>query len=183
METSAEPGTILVSDNTYRLARNAFEWQALGEIPVKGMSHLMQVYRPLNSKKTEEPDQDPQDHCCTNVVIGRSVEQQTLKKSIEDLSAGKGGIVLRDRRQGHGQVVHGQPDPPAFHAPKMPYAPPPKPWNPRGGPAPGADTSLLHTQIHWLRVRCRSYGHFAPLFGLVRPAAGMDPHTSRRSVR
>ena len=43
METSAEPGTVLVSENTYRLVRDLFDWQPIGELPVKGLSQPMSV--------------------------------------------------------------------------------------------------------------------------------------------
>ena len=93
METSAEPGTVLVSDNTYRLVRDLFEWDPIGEIPVKGMSQPMPVYRPLALNKTEEPDQDARALGFTQGIIGRNKEQQILKNCIEDLRAGIGGIV------------------------------------------------------------------------------------------
>ncbi len=38
METAAEPGTVLVSQNTFQLVESEFEWQSLGEITVKGVS-------------------------------------------------------------------------------------------------------------------------------------------------
>ena len=50
MEPAAEPGTVLVSENTYRLAERSFEWQSLGEITAKGFSQPVAVYRPLAAK-------------------------------------------------------------------------------------------------------------------------------------
>ena len=37
METAAEPGTVLVSEHTYRLISSQFDWQPLGEISIKGL--------------------------------------------------------------------------------------------------------------------------------------------------
>jgi len=52
MESAAQPGTVLVTDNTYRLTRTLFEWQGLGEISVKGVSQPVTVYRPLAARAT-----------------------------------------------------------------------------------------------------------------------------------
>src|SRR5688500_1554535 len=46
MEAAAEPGTVLVSERTYRLVDSQFEWQALGEISIKGVSQPVAVYQP-----------------------------------------------------------------------------------------------------------------------------------------
>jgi class 3 adenylate cyclase len=47
METSAQPGTILISENTYRIVANKFLWESLGTILVKGISQPIAVFRPL----------------------------------------------------------------------------------------------------------------------------------------
>ena len=47
MEESCKPGTVLVGKNTYRSARELFEWQSLGETAVKGLEQPLAVYRPL----------------------------------------------------------------------------------------------------------------------------------------
>jgi len=43
METAAEPGTVLVSEHTYRLVESQFDWQSLGQISVKGVSQPVAV--------------------------------------------------------------------------------------------------------------------------------------------
>ena len=45
METSAEPGTVLVSEQTYRLAKEFFEFEPLGKIQVKGKEQPVAAYR------------------------------------------------------------------------------------------------------------------------------------------
>jgi len=47
MESTAEPGTIQVSDNTYRLTEGYFEFKPLGEIEVKGKKELVKAYQLL----------------------------------------------------------------------------------------------------------------------------------------
>lgn len=47
MESTAQPGTIQVSENTYRLTEGYFEFKALGEIEVKGKKEPVKAYRLL----------------------------------------------------------------------------------------------------------------------------------------
>jgi class 3 adenylate cyclase/tetratricopeptide (TPR) repeat protein len=160
METSAEAGTILVSDNTFRLVRNHFEWLSLGEIPVKGMSHPMPVYRPLAYNKSIEPEQDLQDCCFTPGVIGREKEQKILKKSIEDLHAGRGGIVLVTGVKGMGksfmvnQLRQHFMRQNALLAAAQNMEPAHR--------SPDDEGYTLPAPVRWLRGRSRSYGHLRP---------------------
>ena len=50
MEAAAEPDTVLVSENTYRLVRALFDWEPLGEASVKGIAAPVPVYRPLGRR-------------------------------------------------------------------------------------------------------------------------------------
>ena len=45
MESSAQPGTVMVADTTYRLVGDAFEFESIGQIPVKGKEKPVVVYR------------------------------------------------------------------------------------------------------------------------------------------
>jgi len=47
MESTAQPGTIQVSENTYRLTEGYFDFQPLGEIEVKGKKEPVKAYRLL----------------------------------------------------------------------------------------------------------------------------------------
>ncbi len=44
IEQAAEPGSILVSDSTYQLARTAFRWEQRGEVECKGVHYPVSVY-------------------------------------------------------------------------------------------------------------------------------------------
>ncbi len=48
LQTSAEPGSIMVSENTYALIKKRFFWLPLGKIRVKGISNPIEVYRPIS---------------------------------------------------------------------------------------------------------------------------------------
>jgi predicted ATPase/class 3 adenylate cyclase/ribosomal protein L40E len=45
MESAAEPGTIQVAENTYRLSKDYFDFKALGEIDVKGKKEPVKAYQ------------------------------------------------------------------------------------------------------------------------------------------
>lgn len=160
METSAEPGTVLVSENTYRLVRNQFEWLSLGEISIKGLSHSMPVYRPLAHTKTVEPAEDTIALRPSNEIIGRKKEQQILKKCIDDLYAGRGGIVLITGQKGVGKSVlvnqtrqHLSRQNALFAAAQN-IDPTSK--------ANKTDTIIPNKPIRWMNGRCRSYNHLRP---------------------
>jgi len=50
MEQTAEPGSVQVSEHTYRRAKPFFDFETLGEIPVKGKSEPVATYRPIRRK-------------------------------------------------------------------------------------------------------------------------------------
>jgi class 3 adenylate cyclase len=47
MEQLANPGSILVSEHTYKLTEGYFEFKALGKTQVKGVEELLNVYEVL----------------------------------------------------------------------------------------------------------------------------------------
>lgn len=102
MEQAAEVGTVLVSENTYRLVENQFDWLPLGEIKVKGISHPLNVYRPLTSRPSVER---PQDYELANPLIGRDEDLEMLLHCIQNLDEGRGGIVLVTGERGMGKSL------------------------------------------------------------------------------
>jgi class 3 adenylate cyclase len=103
MEESAEPGTVLVSENTYRLVQSRFEWQPLGEITVRGISHPVAVYRPLTHRADVERPQRLQLYGLSIPLIGREEEFRTIKRHVEGLYDGRGGIVMVTGEKGLGK--------------------------------------------------------------------------------
>jgi class 3 adenylate cyclase len=91
METASEPGTVLATENTYRLVAPLFEWQALGEITVKGVSQPLAVYRPL--APCAAPGRGRGIAGVETPLVGRDAEFRALQAAIERLQSGAGGIV------------------------------------------------------------------------------------------
>lgn len=102
METAAAPGTVLVSENTYRLVRHRFEWRPLGEISVKGVSEPVTIYRPLTPRADLERREAYE---LPSPLVGRDAELDTLKSYVEDLRDGLGGIVTLSGEQGMGKSL------------------------------------------------------------------------------
>ena len=103
METAAEAGTVLVSENTFRLAETEFQWQSLGNIPVKGVSQPVGVYRPLAPHPETEGRHELPSAEQVLPPIGRQKEYQTLLVCIQELFEGRGGITLVTGDKGVGK--------------------------------------------------------------------------------
>ena len=101
MEQAAVPGTVLVSENTYRLAATHFEWEILGELQVKGISQPVAVYRPLNY--IGRGPHRSQTFGLSSPLVGREGEFQTLVHRLQDLDAGRGAIVMVTGDKGVGK--------------------------------------------------------------------------------
>ena len=50
MEQTAEPGTVQIAQPTYKLVKPLFEFEALGEIAIKGKEEPVPVYRVIGRK-------------------------------------------------------------------------------------------------------------------------------------
>ncbi len=101
METTAEPGTVLVSEYTYQLVANRFEWQPLGEIHVKGIARPIAAYRPLRAR----PPTAPPTFDLTAPFIARTAAFAMLTGCVDALCSGRGGIVLLTGEKGMGKSL------------------------------------------------------------------------------
>ena len=180
METAAEAGTVLVSENTYRLVQSQFEWKPLGEITVKGVSQPVAVYRPLAPRPDADGLPRLQTYGLSIPLIGRKVEFRTLKGCVEDLYDGRGGIVIVTGDKGLGKSFlvaevrhhfarHGALLAEAHAAGSVGD-------RPERGPAP----------LTWLRGRCRSYDQswpFSMWLDLLRGWLGMREGEPKEETR
>ena len=152
MEAAAEPGTVLVSENTYHLVQSEFEWQSLGRISVKGISQPVAVYRPLSPRSGARRSLRLETYGLSLFMVGRDEESQALKRCIQDLRAGQGGIVMLTGDEGMGkshlvaQVRQQDMRDLALQA-KM-----------RGS----NDPADFFPTLTWLQGRCRSYEQSRP---------------------
>ncbi len=92
MESNAEPGTILVSENTHRLAGRFFDFQSLGGIRVKGKEKAIPAYRLIRPSEVETRIEASVAKGLTRFV-GRRRELETLKEAFEKARSGEGQVV------------------------------------------------------------------------------------------
>ncbi len=176
METAAEPGTVLVSENTYRLTATQFEWLPLGEIMVKGVSHPIAVYRPLAPRlSTERPAYE-----LPNPVIGRDAEMESLKACIANLSGGIGGVVIITGEQGMGKTVLTD-EVRHYLARQNALLAEARDKHAREDALPAETSGVM-----WLRGRCRSYTQsqpFAMWQDVLRNWLGIRQNEPREQTR
>ena len=92
MESSAEPGTVLASRNTYRLSRDFFEFGSKGPIQVKGKDAPQEAYILLRSSEVGTRIAAAAAKGLTRFV-GRKRELEVLEDAFEKAASGKGQVV------------------------------------------------------------------------------------------
>ncbi|HEX7434585.1 MAG TPA: adenylate/guanylate cyclase domain-containing protein [Anaerolineaceae bacterium] len=103
MESAAESGTVLVTEDTYSLAESQFKWLPLGEIMVKGISHPIAVFRPLTPLENADQGHTIEAMGYSIPLIDRDVEFQSIKSCVEDLFDGRGRIIMLTGDKGMGK--------------------------------------------------------------------------------
>jgi tetratricopeptide (TPR) repeat protein len=92
MESSADPGSILISDNTHRLAKEFFEFGAPSAFQVKGKQEPVEAYRLIKPTEVETRIAASAAKGLTRFV-GRTHEIETLKAAFEKVQSGEGQVV------------------------------------------------------------------------------------------
>src|SRR5262245_36396279 len=87
MEQLANPGTILVTEQTQRLTEGYFEFKALGKTQVKGVEAALSVYEVLGAGPLRTKLQVAMRRGLTRFV-GRHMEMNQLQRALEQVRAG-----------------------------------------------------------------------------------------------
>ncbi len=143
LESLAEPGTVLVSEETYRLTVLQFKWESLGEITIRGISNPIAAYRPLEPLSESEQEHRLQEYGLSIPLIGREDEIKSIENVIYDLRNGVGGIIMVSGMAGLGKsrlLTEVQ----------------------QSIKREEALSTEDRLKITWLRGRCRSYDHSLP---------------------
>ena len=92
MQTMAKPGTILVSADTHKMARDFFRLKALGKVKVKGKEEPLEAYQLIEAGEVETRIEAAVARGLTKFV-GRKREITALKEAFEEAGAGSGQVV------------------------------------------------------------------------------------------
>jgi len=92
MESSANPGTILLSDNTQKLVRDFFELESIGEIEIKGKKELQKAFKLIKTGTVGTRIGASVAKGLTRFV-GRKNSIDTLIGVFEKIKSGSGQIV------------------------------------------------------------------------------------------
>ena len=92
MESLATPGSILVSEQTYKLTEGYFEFKALGQAQIKGFAEPLNIYEvagvgPLRTKLQLSVRRG------LARFVGRQSELEQLQRALESAKAGHGQIA------------------------------------------------------------------------------------------
>ena len=106
MESSAEPGTILLTDETFKLIEPLFEAVDLGYIDVKGKAEPVHVHRLLETKPEPAPVRDVAG--VHSPMVGRDSELAQIEGTVRELRSGRGATiaVTGDPGLGKTRLVH-----------------------------------------------------------------------------
>ncbi len=101
MEQTAVPGTVQVTEETYRLVAPFFDCDALGEVEVKGKAAPVKTYRPLGLKKSPGTLRGLEG--LASPLVGRETQLRILKQQVEQLKLGTGAFVAITGEAGLGK--------------------------------------------------------------------------------
>jgi class 3 adenylate cyclase/tetratricopeptide (TPR) repeat protein len=91
LESAAQPGTVLISEDTQRLVAELAETEPLPPLQLKGKTTPVQGFRLLSASAHAGRPRGIEG--MSSPLVGRAQEFQSLKQAIASLEAGLGGIV------------------------------------------------------------------------------------------
>jgi class 3 adenylate cyclase/tetratricopeptide (TPR) repeat protein len=102
MEQVAEPGTVYISENTYRAVHDYVDCEPLGAVAVKGKSEPVVAYRAVREKGIHSRLDVSAAHGLTQFV-GRADELGRLRELTEQIQAGFGRVLFLSGEAGVGK--------------------------------------------------------------------------------
>lgn len=92
MEQTAVPGTVQISEETYKLVSPLFEFETLGMIEIKGKAEPVKTYRPL--KRKTSPGRVRGIEELDTPLVGREYEFGIFEDLMINLGKGDGGLLF-----------------------------------------------------------------------------------------
>lgn len=94
LEKHAEPGTLLVSHDSWRLTRGAFDYQPLPPLRVKGLADPVLTYRLLGERAAGQRASGRGIDGLDTVLIGRAAPLAALDAAVRGLAPGGAGRLV-----------------------------------------------------------------------------------------
>lgn len=91
MQSSADPNTIFITENTHRLVPALFEFEDKGNMEIKGKAEPVHVYRVLEARKGAIKTRGIAG--LSSPMVGRRRESATLQQIADDVKMGHGSSV------------------------------------------------------------------------------------------
>jgi class 3 adenylate cyclase len=168
MQAAAEPGAVLVTGNTQRMVAQAFDFDDLGELQLKGKTEPVHAFRVLGRRAAPGPRRGLGWAGLESPMVGRQAPLDRLSSLLDVVRAGRGRVCFIVGEPGIGKsrllaefrrvALDGRVD----------GAGPPAPLTGAGKDAEaGADGTPI-----WIEARCVSYGRNMPYHLLVEIVRG-----------
>ena len=106
LQVLAEPGTVVVSEQTRRLGRGIFEYKDLGRRDLKGFDQPVQAWQVIRESKVRSRFHALRASALTPLV-GRQAELQEVRQLWDSVQARQGKALLLTRRTGCRKVAPG----------------------------------------------------------------------------
>jgi class 3 adenylate cyclase len=166
MQAAADPGTVIVTEATLRLAPEAFDAEDLGEIEVKGKSDRVHAYRIVGRRAAPGRRRGLERIGLDSPMVGRAGPLGTLTQLLDVVRAGRGRIAFVVGEPGIGKS--------RLLAELRRAA--------TDGPTGASDAAPMG----WIEGRCVSYGRNLPyhlLIDLIRAALDIPFVASEAEAR
>jgi class 3 adenylate cyclase/tetratricopeptide (TPR) repeat protein len=103
LQQIADPGTVYVSESTFRLVRENFSCRPLGLRAVKGKSERIPVYIVIDQECSTTKSFPQPKLAIRSPILGRDKEIEALTGAIDDLQCGRGKLLLITGEAGIGK--------------------------------------------------------------------------------
>ncbi len=101
MEQTADPGTVRIAEDTFRLIEGQFEVEPLGDVVVKGKEQPVAAWRVL--RRTAGPSAR-RSGSLRAPLVNRRMAWEQLERAFDGLNAGRGGILYLTGDAGLGKT-------------------------------------------------------------------------------
>ena len=92
MEQTAEPGTVQITEDTYRLVADLFDVEGLGGIELKGKREPVPAYRVRG--RLDAPWRVRASRSLEGSLVGREAEMDLVRRALERTGEGEGSVIL-----------------------------------------------------------------------------------------